>query len=208
MARQSKNASKCGRLEQKRACAPGSHAGVLSNARDRPAIGSEWLSIAGRASRATRRCRMSRPAGCNVAQWADDNCHLYLWTTNNFITRACKLMAHWGFAHKPVLTWVKPRWGLGSYFRNSTEHVLFGVRLSPSWHAVDIGCIALDGAAGGRPSRKLSDLHVRPITALIITLNLAYFLSRCFVWSEWQGLNLRPPRPKRAAPCRRSLNYL
>ena len=27
-----------------------------------------------------------------------------------------------------MLTWVKPRWGLGSYFRNSTEHVLFGVR--------------------------------------------------------------------------------
>jgi N6-adenosine-specific RNA methylase IME4 len=37
-------------------------------------------------------------------------------------------MAAWGFQHKTVLTWVKPRWGLGSYFRNSTEHVLFGVR--------------------------------------------------------------------------------
>jgi hypothetical protein len=37
-------------------------------------------------------------------------------------------MARWGFQHKTVLTWVKPRWGLGSYFRNATEHVLFGVR--------------------------------------------------------------------------------
>jgi N6-adenosine-specific RNA methylase IME4 len=37
-------------------------------------------------------------------------------------------MAHWGFAFKTVLTWVKPRWGLGSYFRNQTEHVLFGIR--------------------------------------------------------------------------------
>jgi N6-adenosine-specific RNA methylase IME4 len=44
------------------------------------------------------------------------------------MTRAVDLMAHWGFQHKTVLTWVKPRWGLGSYFRNSTEHVLFGVR--------------------------------------------------------------------------------
>ena len=63
-----------------------------------------------------------------VADWAEDNCHLYLWATNNFITRAGELMAHWGFQHKTVLTWVKPRWGLGSYFRNSTEQLLFGVR--------------------------------------------------------------------------------
>jgi N6-adenosine-specific RNA methylase IME4 len=37
-------------------------------------------------------------------------------------------MARWGFQHKTVLTWSKPRWGLGVYFRNQTEHVLFGVR--------------------------------------------------------------------------------
>jgi N6-adenosine-specific RNA methylase IME4 len=63
-----------------------------------------------------------------VPSWADDNCHMYLWTTNNFMTRAVDLMAHWGFQHKTVLTWVKPKFGLGSYFRNSTEHVLFGVK--------------------------------------------------------------------------------
>ena len=63
-----------------------------------------------------------------VGGWAEDDAHLYLWTTNNFMTRAVELMARWGFQHKTVLTWVKPRWGLGSYFRNSTEHVLFGVR--------------------------------------------------------------------------------
>jgi len=41
--------------------------------------------------------------------------------------RACQLMAHWGFQHRTVLTWIKPPpFGLGSYFRNSTEHCLFG----------------------------------------------------------------------------------
>ena len=64
----------------------------------------------------------------DVAQWADDDCHLYCWTTNNFMPRAVELVARWGFQHKTVLTWNKPRWGLGSYFRNSTEHVLFAVR--------------------------------------------------------------------------------
>ena len=88
----------------------------------------EWLSLAGRARPGYATMTHEELLAMDVAQWADDNCHLYLWTTNNFMTRAVDLMAHWGFQHKTVLTWVKPRWGFGSYFRNSTEHVLFGVR--------------------------------------------------------------------------------
>ena len=44
------------------------------------------------------------------------------------MTRAGELMAHWGLQYKTMLTWVKPKWGRGVYFRNTTEHVLFGVR--------------------------------------------------------------------------------
>ncbi len=88
----------------------------------------EWLSLAGRAAPGYATMSHEELLALPVAGWAEDNCHLYLWTTNNFMTRAVELMAAWGFAHKTVLTWVKPRWGLGSYFRNSTEHVLFGVR--------------------------------------------------------------------------------
>jgi N6-adenosine-specific RNA methylase IME4 len=88
----------------------------------------ERLSLAGRASPGYATMSHEQLLALNVPQWAEDNCHLYLWTTNNFMTRAVDLMARWGFQHKTVLTWVKPRWGLGSYFRNSTEHVLFGVR--------------------------------------------------------------------------------
>lgn len=63
-----------------------------------------------------------------VAPWAEDDSHLYLWATNLNLPLAVDCMAAWGFQHKSVLTWVKPRFGLGSYFRGSTEHVLFGVR--------------------------------------------------------------------------------
>jgi N6-adenosine-specific RNA methylase IME4 len=63
-----------------------------------------------------------------VAEWAEDDSHLYLWATNAILPFAIECMAAWGFQHKSVLTWVKPRFGLGSYFRGSTEHVLFGVR--------------------------------------------------------------------------------
>jgi len=88
----------------------------------------EWLSLAGRAAPGYATMTHDELLALDVEAWAEDNCHLYLWTTNNFMTRAVELMAQWGFQHKTVLTWVKPRIGLGSYFRNSTEHVLFGVR--------------------------------------------------------------------------------
>lgn len=63
-----------------------------------------------------------------VAAWAAEQCHLYLWATDNTLPIACALVAHWGFQHRSVLTWVKPRFGRGRYFRNSTEHVLFANR--------------------------------------------------------------------------------
>ena len=88
----------------------------------------EWLSLAGRAAPAYATMTHEALLALPVQDWAEDDCHMYLWTTNNFITRAADLMAAWGFQHKTVLTWVKQRIGLGSYFRNSTEHVLFGVR--------------------------------------------------------------------------------
>jgi N6-adenosine-specific RNA methylase IME4 len=63
----------------------------------------------------------------DVGAWVDEQegCHLYCWATNAFIIEAGKLVAHWGFTHRTVLTWVKPSIGVGRYFRNDTEHVLF-----------------------------------------------------------------------------------
>ncbi len=98
----------------------------------------EWLSLAGRAAPGYATMTHEELKAVPVPEWAEDDCHLYLWTTNNFITRAVDLMAHWGFQHKTVLTWVKPKWGLGSYFRNQTEHVLFGVRGELRTRADDI----------------------------------------------------------------------
>jgi N6-adenosine-specific RNA methylase IME4/ParB-like chromosome segregation protein Spo0J len=76
---------------------------------------------------------------------ATDNAHLYLWVTNSFLRDGFDLMETWGFTYKTCLTWVKPQIGLGNYFRNSTEHVLFGVRGSlptlannvPTWFQAD-----------------------------------------------------------------------
>ena len=58
----------------------------------------------------------------------EDNAHLYLWTTNNFLPDALYVMKAWGFKYKTMITWVKDSFGLGQYFRGQTEHCLFGVR--------------------------------------------------------------------------------
>lgn len=59
---------------------------------------------------------------------SDDNAHLYLWVTNNFLQDGLDVMKAWGFTYKTIITWKKDRIGLGQYFRGNTEHCLFGVR--------------------------------------------------------------------------------
>lgn len=93
-----------------------------------PAWEYDWLSIAGRAKPGYAMQTIDELLALDVKAWADEEvgCHLYCWTTNNFMAEACKLVAHWGFQHRTLITWIKPPpFGLGSYFRNSTEHVLF-----------------------------------------------------------------------------------
>ena len=63
-----------------------------------------------------------------IGKISDTNCHLYLWTTNNFIQDALLVMKEWGFVYKTTITWMKDRFGLGQYYRGITEHCLFGVK--------------------------------------------------------------------------------
>jgi|SRR3990172_4546057 len=64
----------------------------------------------------------------DVNSLADENCHLYLWTTNSFLPQAFEVMKKWGFVYKTTITWAKNSIGLGQYFRGQTEHCLFGVK--------------------------------------------------------------------------------
>ena len=59
---------------------------------------------------------------------ADGDCHLYLWITNRSLPKGFRLIEAWGFRYVTCLTWVKPSFGMGNYFRGQTEHVLFGIR--------------------------------------------------------------------------------
>jgi N6-adenosine-specific RNA methylase IME4 len=70
-----------------------------------------------------------------VESRAADTAHLYLWTPNALLPDALKVMEAWGFTYKSNLIWHKVRKdggsdgrGVGFYFRNVTEVLLFGVR--------------------------------------------------------------------------------
>lgn len=66
--------------------------------------------------------------GINVQSISKENCHLYLWATNNHLPDALRVIEAWGFSYKTMITWVKDKIGLGQYFRGVTEHCLFAVK--------------------------------------------------------------------------------
>ena len=66
---------------------------------------------------------------------AADTSHLYLWVPNALLPDGLAVMEAWGFKYKTNLVWRKIRKdggsdgrGVGFYFRNVTELLLFGVR--------------------------------------------------------------------------------
>jgi N6-adenosine-specific RNA methylase IME4 len=74
---------------------------------------------------------MQLPVGDLAAQTA----HLYLWCPNAMLPEALAVMKAWGFTYKSNIVWHKIRKdggsdgrGVGFYFRNVTEVILFGVR--------------------------------------------------------------------------------
>ena len=70
-----------------------------------------------------------------VSEIATSTAHLYLWCPNALLPDGLAVMKAWGFTYKSNLVWHKIRKdggsdgrGVGFYFRNVTELVLFGVR--------------------------------------------------------------------------------
>ena len=63
-----------------------------------------------------------------ISEISEENCHLYLWVTNNFLEDGLKVMKEWGFRYVTMITWFKDKAGLGQYYRGITESCLFGIK--------------------------------------------------------------------------------
>jgi N6-adenosine-specific RNA methylase IME4 len=85
-----------------------------------------------------------------VAKHANDKAHLYMWCPNALLPEGLAIMKEWGFKYKTNVVWYKIRKdggpdgrGVGFYFRNVTELLLFGIRgsmrtLAPGRRQVNI----------------------------------------------------------------------
>ncbi len=86
-----------------------------------------------------------------VKDISDPVSHLYLWVPNALLPEGLEVMKEWGFEYKTNIIWEKVRKdgepdgrGVGFYFRNVTEMVLFGIRgknnrtLSPARSQVNL----------------------------------------------------------------------
>jgi N6-adenosine-specific RNA methylase IME4 len=74
-------------------------------------------------------------AALPVAGLVADRSHCYLWVPNALLMEGLSVLEDWGFDYKAMLVWAKRRKdggpdgrGVGFYFRNVTEPILFGVR--------------------------------------------------------------------------------
>lgn len=70
-----------------------------------------------------------------VSQTLEETAHLYLWVPNALLPEGLRVLAAWGFQYKSNIVWHKIRKdggpdgrGVGFYFRNTTELILFGIR--------------------------------------------------------------------------------
>lgn len=102
-----------------------------------------------------------------VADLVQEPAHLYLWVPNALLPEGIDVLRAWGFDYKSNIVWHKIRKdggsdgrGVGFYFRNVTELVLFGIRgknartLSPGRRQVN-----LIGTQKREHSRKPDELY-------------------------------------------------
>jgi N6-adenosine-specific RNA methylase IME4 len=121
---------------------------LLSATRDGPAFRTvladpPWRFLNRTGKMAPEHLRLARYAtmdlneieGLPVAQACDERAHLYLWVPNALLAEGMAVMLAWGFTYKTNLVWYKTRKdggpdgrGVGFYFRNVTELILFGIK--------------------------------------------------------------------------------
>jgi N6-adenosine-specific RNA methylase IME4 len=104
-----------------------------------------------------RTMKLEEICGMPVREIAAPQSHLYLWVPNALLAEGLQVMSAWGFTYKTNIVWYKVRKdggpdgrGVGFYFRNVTEIILFGTRgklrtLPPGRREVNIAISRKEG---------------------------------------------------------------
>jgi N6-adenosine-specific RNA methylase IME4/ParB-like chromosome segregation protein Spo0J len=95
-----------------------------------------------------------------VMSLADENCVVFLWSTNFHLHKAFHVLEAWGFEYKTIISWVKTAknggnfQGVGYWVRNNTEQILVGARGRPLINLVDQTTAFLCPPVSSEHSRK------------------------------------------------------
>jgi N6-adenosine-specific RNA methylase IME4 len=134
-----------------------------------------------------------------VAEICNDNAHLYLWTTNNFLPDALNVMRAWGFRYVTKISWIKAderegafvfqKAGLGQYFRGRDEVCLFGVRGAMPYKTDKLGK-RLQGYSAFAAPRGVHSEKPEEMRAMIERVSYAPYIElfarrRVTGWDSW-----------------------
>ena len=113
-----------------------------------------------------------------VAELTWQPAHLYLWVPNALLPEGLRVMQDWGFEYKSNIVWHKVRKdggpdgrGVGFYFRNVTELILFGIKgknartLAPWRKAWSRTCAPESRASPSQTTLRCSARYVIPVPA-------------------------------------------
>jgi N6-adenosine-specific RNA methylase IME4 len=114
-----------------------------------------------------------------VGDLAAIDCHLWLWTTNEFLRAGFEVLEAWGFKYLAPIHWIKPS-GCGNYFIHRTQTMLFGYKgkcLFPRARYVPNVIFANEGEHSQKPKESYEliesvsaeprlELFARPVTPM------------------------------------------
>ena len=143
-----------------------------------------------------------------VQDYVQEPGHLYLWIPNALLDQGLEVMKAWNFTYKTNIVWHKIRKdggsdasGLGFYFRNATELILFGIFKGKSARTLDPGRrqVNLIASRKREHSRKPDELY-KVIEACSPGAYLELFArNRRPNWVQW-GNQLKGDRAKPQHP--------
>jgi N6-adenosine-specific RNA methylase IME4 len=144
-------------------------------------------------------------AALPVAQLMAPRSHCYLWVPNALLAEGLMVMENWGFTYKANLVWHKVRKdggsdgrGVGFYFRNVTELVLFGSRgqlrtLGPGRRQVNL--LATRKREHSRKPDELYELIERCSPAPYLELFARYHRPGWTAWGDEAPMAEAPTPP-------------
>jgi N6-adenosine-specific RNA methylase IME4 len=149
-----------------------------------------------------RTMNLKEIAALPVGDLARPRSHLYLWVPNALLAEGLHVLAAWGFTYKTNLVWYKTRQdggpdgrGVGFYFRNVTELLLFGVKgglrtLAPGRRQVNL--LAIRKREHSRKPEAFYDLIEQCSPGPRLELFARYAREG---WTQWGDELDKPPEP-------------